>query len=165
MNLVILNGPIGTCKNTVAELIAKQRDRCAIIDYDVLRNMFRRPHLAPWEGTPGRRQNVLGLEHACMLAKNFLDNAYDCIVLDVLSDETARLYKERLREFNPRLVLLLPTFEEMVRRNGTRPPRLTDEQLHMVYKGQTQLNVYDDRIDNSQLSPDEVVAAVLKLMD
>jgi hypothetical protein len=76
-----------------------------------------------------------------MLAKSYLANEFDCVVLDVLSDETASLYKQQLREFHPRRVLLLPSFEEIVRRNGTRPPRLTDEHLHMVYQGQTQLKV------------------------
>lgn len=75
--------------------------------------MFRKPHLTPWEGEAGHRQNVLGVEHACMLAKSFLSNDYDCLVLDVLSDETAGLYRGLLKEYNPQLIHLLPTFEEM----------------------------------------------------
>ena len=161
---MILNGPTGTGKNTIAEIVAQRRDRCAIIDYDVLRNMFRKPHLTPWDGEAGHRQNVLGLQHACMLAKSFLTNDYDCLVLDVLSDETAGLYRDILKDHNPQLIHLLPSFEEIVRRNGTRPPRLTDEELRMVYEGQTQLRVFDTRIDNTHLSPDEVAHAILQLM-
>jgi chloramphenicol 3-O-phosphotransferase len=164
MNLMILNGPTGTGKNTIAEIVAQGRDRCAIIDYDVLRNMFRKPHLTPWEGEAGHRQNVLGLEHACILAKSFLMNGYDCLILDVLSDETAGLYRELLKEYNPQLIHLLPSFEEIVRRNGTRPPRLTDEDLKMVYDGQRQLRAFDTQIDNTHLSPEEVADAVLQLM-
>lgn len=126
--------------------------------------MFRKPHLTPWEGEAGRRQNVLGLEHACMLAKSFLTNDYDCIILDVLNDETADLYKEKLKEFDPQLIQLLPSFDEILRRNGTRPRRLTDDELQMVYDGQVQLNIYDNRIDNSNLSPEEVASQVLQLI-
>jgi|SRR3989344_2663274 len=165
MNLIILNGPTGTGKNTIAEIVAQKREKCAVIDFDVLRNMFRKPHKTPWDGEAGYKQNVLGLEHACMLAKSFLDNGYDCIILDVLYDETANLYKEKLKEYKPVLVLLLPTWEEIKRRNETRPPRLKAEELEMVYKQQSELQVYDKKIDNTDLSPEEVALKIVELMN
>lgn len=164
MNLLILNGPTGTGKNTISEIIAKNRNRCAVIDYDVLRNMFRKPHKTPWDGEAGYKQNILGLEQACILAKSFLDNDYDCIILDVLYDETANLYKEKLKEYNPKLVFLLPNYQEIIRRNKSRPARLKDEELDMVYKQQENLKVYDIKIDNSNLSAEEVANKVLQLM-
>lgn len=164
MRVIVLNGPTGTGKNTISEIVAGRRERCAVIDYDDLRNMFRKPHLTPWDGEAGRRQNILGLEHACTLARSFVANGYDCIILDVLGNETARLYKELLADLEPTLVHLLPTWEEIVRRNGTRPPRLTDDELRMVYEGQAALSVYDVRIDNTDLSPEEVVERVLEVM-
>lgn len=164
MNLIILNGPTGSGKNTISEIIAQNRNRCAVIDYDVLRNMFRKPHKTPWDGEAGYKQNILGLEHACMLAKSFLGNNYDCIILDVLNDETANLYKEKLKEYNLKLVFLLPSHEEIISRNKLRPPRLRDEELEMVCKQQQNLKVYDEKIDNSNLSPEEVANQVLQLM-
>ena len=164
MSLIVLNGPTGTGKNTIAEIVAQRRDRCAVIDYDDLRNMFRKPHLTPWDGEAGKRQNILGLEHASMLARSFVANGYDCIILDVLSDETATLYRELLADLEPTLIHLLPTWEEIVRRNGTRPPRLTRDELRMVYDGQDALTVFDVRIDNSDLAPEEVAARVHGLM-
>lgn len=164
MSLVILNGPTGTGKNTVAGIIARRRERCAVIDYDDLRNQFRTPHLTPWDGEAGRRQNILGLEHACMLAKSFVANGYDCLILDVLNDETATLYRELLAGHDPVLVHLLPTWEEIVWRNETRPPRLTDAELRMVYEGQERLSVYDVRIDTTDMTPEETAEHVLALM-
>lgn len=165
MNLIILNGPTGTGKNTIAEIVAHKRNRCAVIDYDVLRNMFRNPHLAPWNGEAGKVQNVLGLEHACKLARSFIEHGYDCLILDVLNDETAGLYREKLKEYKPKLVLLLPTFEEMQRRNKTRPPRLTEDELKMVYDQQTKLTVFDKKIDNSHVTANEIASEIIKLMD
>lgn len=55
-----------------------------------------------------------------MLARSFVDNGYDCTILDVLSDETATLYKALLAVLEPTLVLLLPTWEEILRRNEQR---------------------------------------------
>jgi chloramphenicol 3-O-phosphotransferase len=145
MRLVILNGPTGTGKNTVSEIVARRRDRCAVIDYDDLRNQFRTPHLTPWDGEAA--------------------NGYDCIILDVLDDESASLYRELLAGHDPVLVHLLPTWEEIVRRNGTRPPRLTDAELRIVYEGQERLSVYDRRIDTTDMSPEETASRVLELMD
>ena len=165
MSLVILNGPTGTGKNTVSEIVARRRERCAVIDYDDLRNQFRTPHLTPWDGEAGRRQNILGVEHACMLAKSFLANGYDCIVLDVLNDETAAIYRDLLAGHEPVLVHLLPNWDEILRRNGTRPPRLTPDELRMVYEGQARLTVFDERIDTTDMSPEETAERVLALMD
>lgn len=164
MHLIILCGPTGTGKNTVAEIVAQQRERCAIVDFDMLRNMFRKPHLTPWDGEAGQRQNNLGAEHACMVATSLLTNGYDCIVLDVLNDQTAALYRERLERFDPLVVQLLPTYEEIVRRNGTRSRRLTDAELRMVYESQAEVSDYDVRIDNTHLSPEETAKMVLDLM-
>lgn len=164
MSVIVLNGPTGTGKNTISEIVAQRRDRCAVIDYDDLRNMFRKPHLTPWDGEEGRRQNILGLQHACTLARSFVAHGYDCIILDVLSDETATLYKELLADLSPVLVHLLPTWEEILRRNGTRPPRLTDRELRMVYEGQAALSVYDVRIDNTHLSAADAAERVLDFM-
>lgn len=165
MALIILNGPTGAGKNTIAAIVASRRKRCAVIDYHDLRNQFRTPHLTPWDGESGRRQNILGLEHASMLAGSFVANGYDCLILDVLNDETATLYRERLASHDPVLVHLLPSWPEIVRRNATRPPRLTDDELRQVYEGQARLSVYDVRLDTTMMSPDEVASRVVALMD
>ena len=74
MKIVILTGPAGAGKNTVAEIFAKKRERCAVVDVDVVRHMLVEPHKAPWAGDEGRVQQVLGVQNACALAKNFLQN-------------------------------------------------------------------------------------------
>lgn len=164
MKLIILCGPTGTGKNTIAELVAHQRRRCAIVDFDVLRNMFRKPHLTPWDGEAGNRQNLLGIEHASMLASSLIGNGYDCIILDVLSDETARAYREQLSQFDPVIIHLLPTYDEIIRRNRTRPPRLTEQELETIYKKQCDFSGFDFQIDNTQLPPEVVAQRIHGLM-
>lgn len=118
MSLIVLNGPTGTGKNTISDIVAQCRERCAVIDYDDLRNVFRKPHLTPWGGEAGRRQNVLGLEHACGLARKFVDNWYNCIFHEMLSDEPATLYKGLPFELDPMLIHLLPKREAIVQRTN-----------------------------------------------
>jgi len=157
MKVVVLTGPAGAGKNTIARSFAQKSDRCAIIDVDDVRQMLVQPHKAPWEGEEGHRQQLLGARNSIILAKNFAGDDSDVLILDVLSDETATLYKEGLKEFNPRIILLLPTYEEVKKRIGTRPKFLKDEELELVYKSQTELKVFDEKIDNTNLSPEEVV--------
>lgn len=156
MSVLILNGPTGAGKNTIAEILSKRKDRTVVIDVDLLRLMVKNPHKAPWQGEEGKHQQLLGVSNTCLLAKEFVKHDFSIVILEVLSDETARLYKENLAEHEPKLILLLPSWGEIIRRNKTREKRLTDEELKMVYEQQTELKTYDQKIDNTKLSAEEV---------
>ena len=164
MKVLILTGPPGAGKNTIAEVLAHQQERCATIDVDVIRWMVRQPHRAPWEGVDGHEQQLLGVRNACLLMEQFIHHEYDVIIHDVLSDETAKLYRTRLNEYLSKIVLLLPSVEEITRRNLSRPSRLKDEEVAMLYKSQEQLADYDDKIDNSKLSVEEVVKRLASML-
>lgn len=160
MKTLILTGPPATGKNTIAAAFAQQQERCAVIDVDLVRAMLAKPHLAPWEGDEGQKQHHLGVEHACLLARSFLAHEYTVIIHDILSNDTAAIYRRELHATAPEIVLLLPTLEEIQRRNTLRPPRLTAEEILLLYSWQETLTDYDHRIDNSTLAP-EVVAVQL----
>jgi len=165
MNILILTGPTGTGKNTIAESLSKKKERCAVIDVDLLRLMVKSPHKAPWQGEEGHKQQLLGVSNACLLAKEFIKNNFSVIVLDVLSDETAKIYKETLAQYQPKIILLLPSWQEIVRRNKTRKAKLTDEELKMVYKQQTNFKTFDEKIDNSNLSAEETADNLSKFIN
>ena len=165
MSVLILNGPTGTGKNTIAEILSKKINRSVVIDVDSLRLMVKNPHKASWQSEEGKHQQLLGVSNACLLTKEFIKNDFSVIILDVLSYETAKFYKDNLNEFEPKLVLLLPTWEEIVRRNKTRERRLTDEELKMVYQQQTELKTYDKKIDNTKLSAEEVAEKLVEYMN
>ncbi len=58
--MLILSGPTAAGKNTVGRVLAQRRRRCAVVDFDAVRAMFVQPHRAPWQGTEGRAQHLLG---------------------------------------------------------------------------------------------------------
>jgi predicted kinase len=163
MSVLILTGPPATGKNTIAALVAKRLSRCAVIDVDMVRWMVLQPHKAPWEGEEGKAQQRLGVQNACSLATSFIRAGFDVIILDVLTDETARLYGAKLRRFALTIVLLLPTFDEIRKRNAIRGKRITDEEVEALYNGQKHLSVYDARIDNSDLTAEETASQLLEL--
>ena len=160
MRVIILTGPPGAGKNTVAQIIAKGRSKCAVIDVDLVRWMILQPHMAPWEGNAGKKQQMLGVRNACLLANNFLNEAYEVIILDVLTTDTAKLYKIQLQKNNVKIILLLPTYEEILRRNTLRPPRLKEDEVKMLYDQQKRFTEYDEIVDNTNLSSEETAQKV-----
>ncbi|SRR5215207_5610380 len=165
MSVVLLTGPAAAGKNTISHLLARKRQKCAVIDVDLVRWMYLHPHRAPWEGEEGQAQRLLGVENACLLAKNFAQNNIDVIVLDVLVDETARVYKQQLHEYAPLIVLLLPTFEEAYRRFTERGHSISVDQFALVYRWQEALQVVDYKIDNTLLSAEDVAQKVDTLLE
>jgi adenylylsulfate kinase-like enzyme len=167
MSVLILTSPAGAGKNTIAKVWSARRERCAIIDVDTVRQMLVQPHKAPWEGEEGRAQQRLGVQNACALARNFAESGADVVILDVLSQETLTDYREALADLNPKIVLLLPTWEEVQRRNKMRTQYLTDGEIEMIYQSQVSLTGPDQKIDNTDLSPEEVASQIdeMKIKD
>lgn len=161
MTVLILTGPPATGKNTIAALLAKRLTRCAVIDVDIVRWMVLQPHKAPWNGEEGKAQQRLGVQNACLLAKSFIGAGFDVIILDVLIDETAHLYTTELKQFEPKIVLLLPTFDEIKKRNSIRGKRITDDEVEMLYNWQKHLSVYDVVIDNSDLTAEDTAVQLV----
>ena len=82
--VLILTGPHGTGKSSVAEALAERYDRVAHIPVDTLRHFITPTgYVAP--GKPGfERQHALAVRNACALARNFLEERVAVIVEDVV---------------------------------------------------------------------------------
>ncbi len=160
MKVLILTGPAGAGKSTIAHILAKKKDRCAVVDVDAVRWMLLQPHKAPWDGSEGKRQQMLGVKNTCELVKNFIEDGSDVIISDVLSQETLQLFRKELANLNPKIVLLLPSIEEIQKRNKMRPPRITEKEIAMLYKSQEILKGYDEKINNTKLSAEEVTERI-----
>ena len=161
--ITILTGPAGAGKNTVAHILAKKRQRCAVIDVDLVRWMVLQPHHAPWSGEEGEEQVALGIKNACMLAKNFQEEGYDVIILDVVGDSSIKIYKLYFKRSECKVIMLLPTLEETQKRNEMRPARLTDERIVALHESQSNFTDYDEKIDNTTLSPEETAEKINQL--
>jgi hypothetical protein len=162
--MLIITGPTAAGKNAVAMKLAEQRERCAVVDFDLVRRMFIKPHRPPWAGEEGRSQQVLGVKHVCALAEGFYEAGWDVIILDVLSDETVKIYRDLLRRFSPKIIQLLPTFSELSRRFHERGPVLTEDEFKMVYEEQSKYTQYDLRIDNTGMGAQEAARQLTSLL-
>ncbi len=162
--MLILTGPTAAGKSSVGLLLARRRERCAVVDFDAVRAMFVQPHRAPWQGAEGRDQQLLGVRLVCGLAEGFAAALWEVIILDVLSEETARVYRRLLAPFRPKIVQLLPAWPELKRRFDERGPRLTEAELDRVYRQQEGFAGYDLRIDNTTAPADEIAARLADLL-
>ncbi len=161
MSILILTGPAGAGKNTVATILARKKSKCAVIDVDAVRHMIVQPHHAPWSGNEGKEQVRLGIKNACMMAKNFLAENFDVVILDVVTDWSLNLYKEYFQGKIFKVALLLPSLEEVKKRNQSREYRLEEKRVLELYDQQSKFSSFDTKIDNTKTTP-ETVAEELK---
>ena len=115
MSITILTGPAASGKNTISKILAKKKERCAVIDVDTVRQMYVQPHKAPWDGEEGKAQQRLGVENTCLLTKNYSQQNIDVVILDVLTDGTANLYKKNLGEVKIILLIVAICFYKLQR--------------------------------------------------
>lgn len=155
MSVLIISGPPASGKNTVAEHLARRWDRCAVIDVDTVQHFVAQPYCAPWEGEEGARQQHLAVRNTSALVRNYESDGFDTIVLDVLNDETARLYRHELRVSSVHVVQLLPTADEVFARLLSRPDYLSRGDTESLYEQQQQFSDYDERLDNTDLDPEQ----------
>lgn len=154
--IIILTGPPAAGKSTIGKSLATKLNRCAVVDVDLLRAMVVKPHVPPWQGEEGMAQLRLGAANACILAQNFNRAFYHVVILDVLTDETARIYRHQLDQLDHRIVLLLPALEVVLERNQLRGQILTDAEVRLLYDWQRRLTDYGQQIDNSERSAEDV---------
>ncbi len=164
MSLLILTGPAGAGKNTIAHAFAKKKSKCAVVDVDTVRWMVLQPHHAPWSGAEGEKQVELGIRNASALTKNFIQEGYDVVILDVVTDWSLNLYKQYLQGNDFKIVILLPEFEELKKRNRQRPTtKITEGRIATLYKEQEKFTGFDEKIDNTSLSAEDVAEKLIKL--
>ena len=128
---LLLTGGPAVGKSSTAGLLARSRPRAAVIDVDDVRQLVVSGGAAPWEGEEGRRQQYLGVENACCLARRFIDHAIEVIVADVVTPETLMLYRRSLPDAV--VVHLRVSLAEARRRAGTRALHLTDEEFAALH--------------------------------
>jgi len=155
---LLLTGGPAAGKSTLATALAAGRARSARVDVDDVRQLVVRGHAAPWEGSDGARQQLLGVRNACALARNFLTEDIDVVIADVVSDRTVAAYRAQLPEL--RIIWLDLEPDEARRRAGTRPMHLSWAEFQTLHEEHRALTSFDQRIDVTDLTVDEVVRRI-----
>ncbi|MEP6981315.1 MAG: hypothetical protein ABJA16_11185 [Nakamurella sp.] len=155
----MLTGGPAVGKSSTALGLASLRTRAAVIDVDDVRHLVVSGGVAPWKGDEGRRQAQLGVQNACALARNFGTAEIDVVIADVLTPDSARLYRQLLPECL--VVRLVVAFAEAQRRAATRKVFLTAQEFEQLHRADRSAPPLSDHVlDVDHLSVSAQVCAV-----
>ena len=158
---LLLTGGPAAGKSTTARRLVEPLRRAAVIDVDDIRHLVVAGHAAPWAGSEGQRQQRIGVENACDLARRYLHWSIDVVLSDVLTPETAALYRHLLPGIL--VVQLRLSLAEARRRADLRPVYLTEVEFDALHAMQSSDLDPDHVLDVGSLTPGEQSDAVARL--
>lgn len=157
--LVLTGGP-AVGKTVTGRALAEGRSRAAFVDVDDLRLLVVAGH--EWRGPAGAVQRRLGAVNACALGRRFLAAGFDVTIADVVTPETAAVYREELP--GCLVVHLRVPLAAARRRATTRRVWLTDAEFTELHRiDAADPPAVDHSVDVAGYSLEEQVAAVGKL--
>lgn len=159
--LIVLSGPPGAGKSTVAGGLALRFPQSAQFSTDIIRQFVKGGNIAPWEtGEEATKQMLLGDKIVEDIIKRYTDSEYVVILEGVYSDEHIQKYKGLFGEVYG--FILLPSLEVLKQRDANReeskrvPDRI--EPLYNAYNSQE--NTLFEIIDNSNQPAEETATYI-----
>jgi chloramphenicol 3-O-phosphotransferase len=175
--VLILSGPAGSGKSSIAQQFCEMLPRSVHIKVEPLRDraysvLVAQPMAAGGHETGAKAEVWSGKteearEQAADLAAAYIHTGYHVIIDDVIEAPTElKLYQDGLTELDVRIVTLMPSLEELERRDKMRPveaqagSRIKEFHANMV----RQLSTHSSVLDTSHETVQETVQRILDLL-
>jgi predicted kinase len=166
--VLVITGPTGSGKSTVAEKVAKRFDDCVNIDADHIKHMIVSGFYKDENNPGGWGFNQWGLvgDSIGLLARNFLDAGYHVIVNGYM-DKPAWTNLQKHITFTHK-ILLLPHLDTVTQRDAGRNEnvRMGDKAVNEHHVHFSANNFFKDflKIDTTNHSADETVSEVMEIV-
>jgi chloramphenicol 3-O-phosphotransferase len=175
--VLILSGPAGSGKSSIAQQFCEMLPRSVHIKVEPLRDrsysvLVAQPMAAGGHEAGAKAEVWSGKteearEQAADLAAAYIHTGYHVIIDDVIEAPTElKLYQDGLSELDLRIVTLMPSLEELERRDKMRPveaqagSRIKEFHANMV----RQLSAHSSVLDTSHETVQETVQRILDLL-
>ena len=159
--LILFGGPAGAGKSTLARAWCATRPRAAHVELDEVRDLIVAGRADPQQpGSLQGEQYALSVRACCALARVFLADGYDVAVDDVLEPAAFdRYWRPLLDGLDWRVLVLLPTLEEVLRRSHARPKRVLEQHSRAQHAACAAWPA-QQRVDTTGLTPAQSLALV-----
>ncbi len=165
--IVIISGPPGAGKSTVAEALCQRYDRTVHLETDDIYGWIRMGYISPWK-SGSTQQNLMVSRAAARAASAFAAGHYGVFIDGVIGRDHLNVYIDELRDAAVPIhyVVLLPPIEEARRRALDRPKRVPEtedaEQFRRAYEVFTPAEPLPGcTIDNGGLTADQTADRVM----
>lgn len=167
--VIIITGPPGAGKTTVAAALCGRFERAALVETDVLRHMVVSGYASPVLGAPdpeeARVQGTLARQNSAMLARSFAVAGFTAVLADVVErrDELDE-YLGLLEGLDVAFVTLLPDAATVAARDNERPEggRMGARAAHLHHVFEANGETRGLRLDTSAWNVEQTVDALVE---
>lgn len=163
--VIIVTGPAGAGKSSVAAALCERFDRMVHIEVDTLRHMVRAGYRHPWlEGdAQATEQRLLATRNAAAIARESVAMRYAVVIDDVVDASIAAQYREALAgiDANVHFVTLLPRLDVALARDAGRSASIPERvrALHAEFSREAGLGTLPGTVLDTSADPDAALTA------
>jgi hypothetical protein len=161
-SVALFGGPAGAGKSTLARAWCATRAQAAHIELDEIRGLIISGRADPQEPSDLQAaQYGLSVEATCALVRTFSLGGCDVAIDDVLEPDAFEHYwRPQLDGLRWKLIIVLPSLDETLRRSGGREKRVREEHTRAQHG---RCSAWNDTfcIDTTHLDVDQSLALVI----